>query len=64
MTNFYVIKIQRKRQHDIINFERADRNYFMNLTLEGKEKCANEVVERLTTSKVRLLRAESSKGQP
>ena len=35
----------------------------MNLTLEGKEKCANEVVKRVTTAQVRFLRAEASKGK-
>ena len=34
----------------------------MNLTLEGKEKCANEVAKRVTTDQMQFIRAESSKG--
>ena len=58
MMHFYVIKMRRKRQHGMRNVERVDKNYCMNLTLQGKEKGTNEVVKRVTATKLRLLLAD------
>ena len=59
---FCIIEMRRKRQYGIRKNQRVDKNYFMNLTLEIKEKGANEVIKQVTTNQVYLLRAESAKG--